>query len=79
MLSENTNKKTIISGNQNVLIARLEDAMFFYQKDLSENLQNTLLSVHIIHYYLPFYTSVALLNHPKKNFSCSGLAVIKST
>ena len=33
------NKKTIISGNENVLIARLEDAMFFYQKDSSENLQ----------------------------------------
>ena len=26
------NKKTIISGNQNVLIARLEDAMFFIKR-----------------------------------------------
>ena len=34
------NKKRIISGNQNVLTARLEDAMFFYKNDISQDLSN---------------------------------------
>ena len=35
-----SNQETIIKGNQNVLIARLEDAMFFYNNDLKEDISN---------------------------------------
>jgi glycyl-tRNA synthetase beta chain len=32
------NQKKIVSGNENVLIARLEDAMFFYKNDINQDL-----------------------------------------